>query len=62
MTVPPLFIVSKQIHTETTRIFFEHSTLVFRLKELREPLVQTLACIPIAARLHVRIIDLHKGK
>jgi hypothetical protein len=62
MTVPPLFVVSKQIHTETTRIFFEHTKLVFRPEKLREPLVQTLDCIPIAARLHVRTIDLHMGK
>jgi hypothetical protein len=60
MTIPALFLLSKQIHDESTRIFFVNTCLVFRVQQLEQPL-RNLDCIPAVAKLHVRTVDIHIG-
>ncbi len=48
----PLFLLCKQIYTETAALFYRHTSLVFRLKELEQPLHRLMHWFPDVASLN----------
>jgi hypothetical protein len=61
MNLPALFFVSKQLHHESTRIFFKGTSLALRLKQIQEPLSKVFDCTPTVAKLNIRTVDLRLG-
>jgi hypothetical protein len=55
----PLFMVSKQVHVEATKVFYARTILFISLKGIEESYQCILNSIPTEAKSNIRTVDLH---